>query len=65
VAADRTGRKHDAYVQRARAARVEQGLPEVIEDPATLDFLADVLGSAPHRRATSSPGDEPAADGSA
>ena len=33
----------ETYVQRAHAARIEQGLPEHIEDSATLDFLADVL----------------------
>lgn len=33
----------DAWVRRALAARVAQGLPEHIEDPATLDFLAEVF----------------------
>ena len=33
----------DEWVAAALAARIEQGLPEHIEDPATLDFLADVL----------------------
>lgn len=46
-AAGRPGRDHEAYVQRALAACVEQGFSVAIEDPATLDFLADVLGSAP------------------
>ena len=31
------------YVKRALDARVEQGLPRYIEDPATLDYLVDVL----------------------
>jgi hypothetical protein len=35
----------DEWVQAALAARAEQGLPEHIEDPATLDFLADVLST--------------------
>lgn len=43
---------HDEWVQAALAARVEQGLPEEIEDPATLDFLADVLGSADRQKPT-------------
>lgn len=34
----------DEWITAALAARAEQGLPEHIEDPATLDFLADVLG---------------------
>ena len=34
----------DEWVQAALAARVEQGLPEHVEDPAALDFLTDVLG---------------------
>jgi hypothetical protein len=33
----------EAYVQRALAARITQGLPEHIDDTPTLDFLADVL----------------------
>jgi hypothetical protein len=37
-------------VESARAARLAQGLPQHIEDPATLDFLADVL-SRPGRGA--------------
>jgi hypothetical protein len=36
----------EEWVQAALAARVEQGLPEHIEDPDTLDFLADVLSRA-------------------
>lgn len=35
-----------AYVLRARAARIKQGLPEHIEDPATLNFLAEVMARA-------------------
>jgi hypothetical protein len=34
----------DEWVEAALAARLEQGLPVEIEDPATLDFLADLLG---------------------
>lgn len=44
----------EEWIQAALAARVEQGLPEHIEDPATLDFLADVLahpGGDDHARA--------------
>lgn len=33
----------DEWVRAALAARIEQGLPEHIEDPATLDFLAEIL----------------------
>ena len=33
----------EEWVEAALAARVEQGLPEHIEDPAVLDFLAGVL----------------------
>jgi hypothetical protein len=39
----------EAYSRRARAARIEQGLPQAIEDADTLAYLADVL-SAPADR---------------
>lgn len=37
------GMTHDEWVQAALAACVEQGHSLAIEDPATLDFLADVF----------------------
>lgn len=43
---------HDEWVQAALDARVEQGFSVGIEDPATLDFLADVLGSAGRQKST-------------
>lgn len=46
---------HDEWVQAALDARVEQGLPEEIEDPDTLDFLADVLSKAPERVTSDQP----------
>ena len=46
------------YVQRALAARAEQGLPEAIEDPAALDFLAELLSTPTrHGRPVIAPGD--------
>lgn len=45
----------DEYVQRALAARARQGLPEAIEDPATLAFLADILTATPERSTTKKP----------
>jgi hypothetical protein len=39
----------EQYVERALAARREQGLPDGIEDDDTLDFLAEVL-ARPVRR---------------
>jgi hypothetical protein len=45
-----------AYSRRARAARIEQGLPRAIEDADALAYLADVLsapsgsGGSPDRR---------------
>lgn len=45
-----------AYIARCRAARAAQGLPDGIEDEATLDLLADVLAqpasTTPTRRQT-------------
>jgi hypothetical protein len=46
VSAEESGGKYEAYVQRALAARAKQGLPEGIEDPDTLSFLAGVLARA-------------------
>ena len=37
------GMTRDEWVQAALAARVEQGLPEHVDDATVLDFLADVL----------------------
>ena len=36
----------DEWIQAALDARVEQGLPEEIEDPEVLDFLADIFAKA-------------------
>jgi hypothetical protein len=36
----------EEWTRRALAARIEQGLPEHVEDPATLDFLADALSAS-------------------
>jgi hypothetical protein len=41
MSAERT--THDEWVHAAVDAAVEQGFRVAIEDPATLDFLADVL----------------------
>jgi hypothetical protein len=38
------------YVERALAARSEQGLPAGIEDDATLHRLAELLSTPPTRR---------------
>ena len=48
---DRLRRSREAYAERAHAARIEQGLPEFIEDPATLNFLAETLSRAPQPEA--------------
>lgn len=39
----------NAYSVRARKARVEQGLTEVISDPASLNLLATLMASATER----------------
>jgi hypothetical protein len=41
---------HVAWLERAHAARVEQDLPEFIEDDEALDFIADALLSVTPQR---------------
>lgn len=47
----RNAKSREEYVERALAACVEQGFTVAIEDPATLNFLAEVLSRAGDDRA--------------
>lgn len=51
-----------AWLDRAHAARVEQGLPEFIEDDETIDFIAAALLGATPRRDGAPPEEERRSD---
>ncbi|MGH9004789.1 MAG: hypothetical protein ACRDYV_16830, partial [Acidimicrobiia bacterium] len=40
-----------AWAEAAHQARIDQGLPEFIEDDETVDFIASLLLATPPRRA--------------
>jgi hypothetical protein len=48
MSADQHTMSGDEWVQAALDACAEQGFTVAIEDPATLDFLADVLSRRSH-----------------